>query len=197
MGGANRTCDTTGLTAKGASPRGRGKRPNEWRRRWAERSIPAWAGQTQAGSTRFRLDREHPRVGGANGYLMARKCTALGASPRGRGKPTELVEGAEDAGSIPAWAGQTGWAGPGRSLSWEHPRVGGANPATMCQSGAIMASSCIHCFPAWMRVDQSRRPCTECSSPPSIHTRYGPSASAAGWRSMLFRADRIDSPSIF
>ena len=111
----------------GLSPRGRGKRgciPGIHARRG---SIPAWAGETVL---RWRLDPTagvYPRVGGGNRHFRKSIRTSAGLSPRGRGKLVgkELV--GVHLGSIPAWAGETGYGMAFHRLRRVYPRVGGGN----------------------------------------------------------------------
>ena len=74
-----------------------------------------------------RQQRAHPRVGGENGVWGPLTTSALGSSPRGRGKPTVAARPISCVGLIPAWAGKTRRP-PGCGRTREaHPRVGGEN----------------------------------------------------------------------
>ena len=53
-----------------------------------------------------------------------------GLSPRGRGKPLAQSFGDDYAGSIPAWAGETGDARHHWAQTEVYPRVGGGNPTS-------------------------------------------------------------------
>ena len=89
----------------------------------------------------------HPRVGGENDFDIEALASALGSSPRGRGK--RLGGDASNAswgssprgrgkrradepprrrrGLIPAWAGKTSRRASSRVMASAHPRVGGEN----------------------------------------------------------------------
>ena len=73
----------------------------------AERSIPAWAGETDPTALLELVGRVYPRVGGGNGGLSNPMNGAMGLSPRGRGKREDAHIDQDIAGSIPAWAGET------------------------------------------------------------------------------------------
>ena len=66
MGGENPTRDADGRTVLGL--------------------IPAWAGKTLNGQAITTWTKAHPRVGGENVVLRAGFFSAVGSSPRGRGK---------------------------------------------------------------------------------------------------------------
>ena len=107
-GGENSRSSRTFVSWLGSSPRGRGKH-QVWRcYEEHSRLIPARAGKTSLHDTSCAMYRAHPRAGGEN--LSARKCcsSAVGSSPRGRGK--QGLHGGEHRGArlIPARAGKTG-----------------------------------------------------------------------------------------
>ena len=52
-----------------------------------------------------------------------------GLSPRGRGKPADMLLPCCPFRSIPAWAGETDCACGCRHRPWVYPRVGGGNDA--------------------------------------------------------------------
>ena len=56
-----------------------------------EGSIPAWAGETRVIDENKVDGRVYPRVGGGNSALWRQMCEAPGLSPRGRGKPVDLI----------------------------------------------------------------------------------------------------------
>ena len=72
-------------------------------------------------------DPVYPRVGGGNGRRDIGKRSELGLSPRGRGKPHKAEGAAQIAGSIPAWAGETGIEQRYIVVVRVYPRVGGGN----------------------------------------------------------------------
>ena len=107
VGGGNRSHTVGGQYGFGLSPRGRGKQIEAYLDGLAQRSIPAWAGETRsAGRSRSR-SRVYPRVGGGNLVAEMPIGSGRGLSPRGRGKRADADRPADNAGSIPAWAGET------------------------------------------------------------------------------------------
>ena len=109
MGGAN-VRKMSGLRVfYGLSPRGRGKPMSKFNPPIFSRSIPAWAGQTGLCFDGFVYSTVYPRVGGANYIFLFSKQSRYGLSPRGRGKQIMMHFYDQEGGSIPAWAGQTGW----------------------------------------------------------------------------------------
>ena len=115
------------ICSGGLSPRGRGKLSDTSSRRSWPRSIPAWAGETAAGSVAGALSGVYPRVGGGNRVLQRDKDAQKGLSPRGRGKLAGIPTGKEAKRSIPAWAGETGHRCNRRAAFQVYPRVGGGN----------------------------------------------------------------------
>ena len=107
---AGETFPTPGRPGKsrGLSPRGRGKPPSLLRRGRRPGSIPAWAGETPEIPRYGQVQGVYPRVGGGNPMPIAVSIAACGLSPRGRGKPGDIVEETGKVRSIPAWAGETG-----------------------------------------------------------------------------------------
>ena len=91
------------------------------------RSIPAWAGETLAGQVAHSMNKVYPRVGGGNRSSRRQPRCSHGLSPRGRGKQRLRVGEALDAGSIPAWAGETPPRGGIHHRRLVYPRVGGGN----------------------------------------------------------------------
>ena len=127
VGGENRHLVVHGRAGGGSSPRGRGKLQGDWSGVWAGRLIPAWAGKTRP-VARLPVGRQaHPRVGGENRDLDDNMRTALGSSPRGRGKHVDVLPGTYRLGLIPAWAGKTHDGDRLTKRDAAHPRVGGEN----------------------------------------------------------------------
>ena len=93
----------------------------------ANRSIPAWAGETRTAPPGFPLCRVYPRVGGGNRFNAGQISLVGGLSPRGRGKPNSAGTARGRARSIPAWAGETRAYGSERREPEVYPRVGGGN----------------------------------------------------------------------
>ena len=127
MGGEN-TIEAEGdLTARGSSPRGRGKLLLGIVALRIVRLIPAWAGKTSPGACRSSPRPAHPRVGGENTSGKHLWGTWLGSSPRGRGKLGVTVRNEGGERLIPAWAGKTSHIADPSAACAAHPRVGGEN----------------------------------------------------------------------
>ena len=127
MGGGNIALLAAQTPLLGLSPRGRGKRRGVNRRRPRRGSIPAWAGETVPRDGTSRTSRVYPRVGGGNRSSTRLLAAVRGLSPRGRGKRLAGYDRQVQAGSIPAWAGETAFAGHSPSAREVYPRVGGGN----------------------------------------------------------------------
>ncbi len=114
----------------GRSPRGRGRRlmslPDDCHRG----SIPAWAGETQAGGSYAIAGGVDPRVGGGDRWPRCVNPDNVGRSPRGRGRPTEPREVQARRRSIPAWAGETVSSAVASRPREVDPRVGGGDAYT-------------------------------------------------------------------
>ena len=124
----------TGDTAAGLSPRVRGNPRRKAYIPARKGSIPACAGEPEAGSGWGMTTGVYPRVCGgtlASGYTSPQY---RGLSPRVRGNPARKGKTAAANGSIPACAGEpSGWTAAGRGQS-VYPRVCGG---TMVQSVAL------------------------------------------------------------
>ena len=107
VGGGNTPEGISAGSARGLSPRGRGKRCLYSPQCPHVRSIPAWAGETEARMARMRTGGVYPRVGGGNPHHIDMSAYRRGLSPRGRGKPDIAQKYTSGARSIPAWAGET------------------------------------------------------------------------------------------
>ena len=85
--------------------------------------------------------RAHPRAGGEN--LSARKCcsSAVGSSPRGRGKHSHAIPERLHPRLIPARAGKTGGVVRRIAALAAHPRAGGENSSHSSRSSAPPGSS--------------------------------------------------------
>ena len=107
VGGGNQHPIVVEQFLVGLSPRGRGKPILARFSSNFERSIPAWAGETQHDRDQADDPEVYPRVGGGNHLPSAAECDAEGLSPRGRGKHISLRWRRRRRRSIPAWAGET------------------------------------------------------------------------------------------
>ncbi len=127
VGGENMRLSDWPAPEVGPSPRGRGKLCRVHPGADPERAIPAWAGKTLAGGSRWRRRTGHPRVGGENFSFLRRETQRTGPSPRGRGKRDLRVVAPHDVRAIPAWAGKTFGRWAQKGVISGHPRVGGEN----------------------------------------------------------------------
>ena len=66
-------------------------------------------------------------MGGGNADRGMVVTMAKALSPRGRGKRVKGTDFARNKGSIPAWAGETGFSCPACRITTVYPRVGGGN----------------------------------------------------------------------
>ncbi len=85
--GGNENLDFARSLRSGPSPRVRGKRSFIPFVTLVIRTIPACAGETDSVSTRFKSNRDHPRVCGGNFKPEFLELHMRGPSPRVRGKP--------------------------------------------------------------------------------------------------------------
>ena len=128
----------------GSSPRMRGKPGPTRPRPRAGRIIPAHAGQTVCGARSTSVATDHPRACGANPSENSVSGTAIGSSPRMRGKLSAGKLQFAANRIIPAHAGQT--IGDFIHFVYEsdHPRACGANsiwgrgPPVTCGSSPRM-----------------------------------------------------------
>ncbi len=105
MGGERAPKTTPPTLAAGSSPHGRGTRPDARGEAWAERFIPAWAGNAAKGNARRRGRQVHPRMGGERIANKPNVLTEGGSSPHGRGTQGALAVLGAPSRFIPAWAG--------------------------------------------------------------------------------------------
>ena len=127
VGGGNSVRRSPTTTARGLSPRGRGKRSISRSPPVVRRSIPAWAGETPAIIANSLMGRVYPRVGGGNEAGHQVFHPGGGLSPRGRGKPRSPARMSLRLRSIPAWAGETADGHTRTGTVTVYPRVGGGN----------------------------------------------------------------------
>ena len=107
VGGGDAYSPSAGWLNWGPSPRGRGRLRFHRRISVRRGSIPAWAGETRSSRRAGTVSRVHPRVGGGDKNDSAYSTTFSGPSPRGRGRRVGARADGRNAGSIPAWAGET------------------------------------------------------------------------------------------
>ena len=106
VGGGNERFRRFQQRRTGLSPRGRGKPLAKGAYPAAERSIPAWAGETKPIVRSSIARRVYPRVGGGNAADTQGVGVSHGLSPRGRGKRDEFVRRYGDAGLSPRGRGK-------------------------------------------------------------------------------------------
>ena len=106
-GGENKVKGVAAKPVNGSSPRGRGKRLPRLHQDRLIRLIPARAGKTSPPKNGDSLLWAHPRAGGENGWEDVADLSAMGSSPRGRGKRQIRDQRRDDRGLIPARAGKT------------------------------------------------------------------------------------------
>ena len=133
VGGEHRVALAANVIDNGSSPRGRGTRKMANAPRYRMRFIPAWAGNTRAGTRETDTQAVHPRVGGEHQTSTTPKPRPTGSSPRGRGTHNG-VELLQIVGRfIPAWAGNTLAASSRAPPLTVHPRVGGEHSSDMAE----------------------------------------------------------------
>ena len=126
-GGENAVIEDEVHLRAGSSPRGRGKRGWGVSLSETHRLIPARAGKTPPRCHTITPASAHPRAGGENPNSTGTACGASGSSPRGRGKPRNLVSLHPGERLIPARAGKTPSSSSTSSATTAHPRAGGEN----------------------------------------------------------------------
>ncbi len=125
--GANSRLLQAATTSLGSSPRMRGKQRLTSIEHFAERIIPAHAGQTAVPTVADGTRSDHPRACGANHDCVRPLFRPFGSSPRMRGKHAVAGAARRVVRIIPAHAGQTsGLTYPMPSVA-DHPRACGAN----------------------------------------------------------------------
>ena len=115
------------MTARGSSPRIRGKRGGVMRWRDTVGLIPAHTGKTWYGSPGKKNQRAHPRAYGENQFTFPSEQVQRGSSPRIRGKLRGLCVLRFRLGLIPAHTGKTPWPHDKQMPYRAHPRAYGEN----------------------------------------------------------------------
>ena len=111
--------------SSGSPPRGRGKDEIDIVVQVPSGITPAWAGKSPLQLHCIGLCWDHPRVGGEKKYPNWKMPKSSGSPPRGRGKVSERLTGANYARITPAWAGKSGAIRVMNKTTRDHPRVGG------------------------------------------------------------------------
>ena len=125
----------------GSSPLTRGKHRGPYQARPDGRLIPAHAGKTGTGATRWRAWPAHPRSRGENYGISWRKRGEAGSSPLTRGKLDHLGGGCGVVGLIPAHAGKTRWPTRAGTRQAAHPRSRGENAHAARITPSVAGSS--------------------------------------------------------
>ena len=99
--------------------------------------IPAYAGNTPCPNECSHYRRDHPRVCGEHLRAHVSRFAGRGSSPRMRGTHNDVYEHCYYSGIIPAYAGNTSFAGFDCNGSRDHPRVCGEH---MTGSGVCVPS---------------------------------------------------------
>ena len=125
--GENSPSHPASYTARGSSPRVRGKPSSKLNPRLFRGLIPACAGKTVSFQGMNALKPAHPRVCGENWKLFLIRRNEMGSSPRVRGKPFLFPSRRLKLGLIPACAGKTVRKPAPPLIQTAHPRVCGEN----------------------------------------------------------------------
>ena len=125
--GENRSVPALDQARRGSSPRVRGKRSLARHASVSPRLIPACAGKTYRFGAARPWPEAHPRVCGENPLKATHRHTAMGSSPRVRGKRVEVRDRLKRRGLIPACAGKTLIDASRLPHAPAHPRVCGEN----------------------------------------------------------------------
>ena len=114
-----------GMRNFGSSPLSRGIRLGSILRSSAVRIIPALAGNTAPASRARRSQQDHPRSRGEYPLEADLPCGYKGSSPLSRGIHAAMAALSEEAGIIPALAGNTAGVCQLSTGTWDHPRSRG------------------------------------------------------------------------
>ena len=142
-----RACGENGITLvfalvhRGSSPRVRGKRRVRDVPPRSRGLIPARAGKTSPNPARTPPRQAHPRACGENMTVLESAPSALGSSPRVRGKPLGRLPPPVADRLIPARAGKTLQSGARISDQTAHPRACGENRLQAVSAEALDGSS--------------------------------------------------------
>ena len=115
--------------AQGSSPRMRGTHERLCGAFQPPGIIPAYAGNTSQNPCNAALFRDHPRVCGEHFLHIEDSTAGKGSSPRMRGTRDCSRHLAQNAGIIPAYAGNTRAGARRAQGAWDHPRVCGEHNA--------------------------------------------------------------------
>ncbi|PKU92722.1 hypothetical protein CQR47_0571 [Bifidobacterium thermophilum] len=130
-----------GASMGGSSPHVRGTRGPDVGHLPATGIIPACAGNTRLATNRRFRPRDHPRMCGEHGMFPLMLFFRLGSSPHVRGTLNQLRESFNQAGIIPACAGNTSDNPRGFGFGGDHPRMCGEHLTTQAYGGIVLGSS--------------------------------------------------------
>ncbi len=139
--GADRKSAWDTTVRRGSSPLTRGGREANRKAARSIRLIPAYAGRTNHAGGWNHHRRAHPRLRGADSASSVKGARAVGSSPLTRGGPDTVVDNANSAGLIPAYAGRTGITLLSRCLMRAHPRLRGADQGSRHRRPGTVGSS--------------------------------------------------------
>ena len=125
VGGEKSRLNWGGAGALGSPPRGRGKVMFVLLLFLFYRITPAWAGKSTSHSAQTSNAGDHPRVGGEKVGSPKRPNPEEGSPPRGRGKDLQNSQLLCMMRITPAWAGKRNIKDSNKTLTGDHPRVGG------------------------------------------------------------------------
>ena len=185
-------------TARGSSPRVRGKLDGAAPSFAPVRLIPACAGKTRVSPSVRTAATAHPRVCGENCIWIGAPESIEGSSPRVRGKRQSQSVTCFGYGLIPACAGKTFVTCSRVCSTWAHPRVCGENlpqarrePSNTGSSPRVRGKHAAQCSP-----DREGGLIPACAgktwdSPggadcPGAHPRVCGENSGEAWRNLLY-----------
>ena len=130
MGGEKFVRSGLAISTPGSPLRRRGKGHFQGRFGWSSRITPAWAGKRAARGGSSSSSWDHPRMGGEKFVDESHFYKNLGSPPRRRGKAAPVTLWACRWRITPAWAGKRQTAAMPRTMTRDHPRVGGEKPSS-------------------------------------------------------------------
>ena len=125
VGGEKHAAPVSWMWSAGSPPRERGKDDFAQKLISLQRITPAWARKSCWNRSGCGEYGDHPRMGGEKSGDCPRNVFSSGSPPRGRGKGQNLGPHTARKGITPAWAGKRLRSGCCRTLTRDHPRVGG------------------------------------------------------------------------
>ena len=125
----------------GSSPHTRGAPQDARHGRKLEGIIPAYAGSTSPDSAPSGPGKDHPRIRGEHAMLRKMMMSAPGSSPHTRGAHLGRLDGEDEGGIIPAYAGSTARARRRPFGRRDHPRIRGEHRRVSRISGMSSGSS--------------------------------------------------------